>query len=125
VSVLPETLVTRSADGTTLAYHVLGSGPPYLVSPTPMQYGVPEINWDEPGYKRTLTRLASFGRFIMADPRGISERFSASDEVHRGISSRTALSLASRPLPPGPGAPYHRLGAHLAVCGFRHEGRGP
>jgi pimeloyl-ACP methyl ester carboxylesterase/class 3 adenylate cyclase len=35
-----------------------------------MQYGVPEINWDEPGYRRTLTRLASFGRFLMLDPRG-------------------------------------------------------
>jgi pimeloyl-ACP methyl ester carboxylesterase len=41
-----------------------------MVSPTPMQYGVPEINWDEPGYRRTLTRLASFGGFIMLDPRG-------------------------------------------------------
>jgi class 3 adenylate cyclase len=70
VSVLPETLVTRSADGTTLAYLVLGSGPPYLVSSAPMQYGIPELSWDEPGYRRTLTRLASFGRLIMPHPRG-------------------------------------------------------
>jgi pimeloyl-ACP methyl ester carboxylesterase/class 3 adenylate cyclase len=71
VSDLPETLVTRSADGTTLAYLVLGSGPPNLVFPTPTQYGVPDIYWDEPGYRRTLTRLASFSRLIMPDPRGL------------------------------------------------------
>ncbi len=71
MSVLPETLVTRSADGTNLAYFVLGSGPPYLVFPTPTQYGVPDIYWDEPGYRRTLTRLASFSRLIMPDPRGL------------------------------------------------------
>jgi pimeloyl-ACP methyl ester carboxylesterase len=36
-----------------------------------MQYGVPENYWDEPGFRRTLTRLASFSRLIMLDPRGL------------------------------------------------------
>ncbi len=90
MSVLPETLVTRSADGTTLAYLVLGSGPPYLVSPTPMQFGIPDIFWDEPGYRRTLTRLASFGRLIMPHPRGVG----ASEGDNRDLFVPGAVSDA-------------------------------
>jgi class 3 adenylate cyclase len=51
-----------------------------------MQYGIPEMYWDEPGYRRTLTRLASFGCLIMPDPRGLGAsegdaRDRAPDEV--------------------------------------------
>jgi class 3 adenylate cyclase/pimeloyl-ACP methyl ester carboxylesterase len=36
-----------------------------------MQYGIPEIYWDEPGFRRTFTRLASFARLILPDVRGL------------------------------------------------------
>ena len=69
VSDLPETLFTRSADGTTLAYHVAGKGPPYLVW---MRSGIPlELLWDEPGFRRTFTRQASFSRVITLEVRGL------------------------------------------------------
>jgi class 3 adenylate cyclase/pimeloyl-ACP methyl ester carboxylesterase len=47
-----------------------------------MQYGVPDIYWDEPGYRRTLTRLASFSRLIMPDVRGVG----ASEGVRSDLS---------------------------------------
>ena len=69
MSDLPDTLFTRSADGTTLAYHVAGKGPPYLVW---MRSGIPlELLWDEPGFRRTFTRLASFCRVITLEVRGL------------------------------------------------------
>jgi class 3 adenylate cyclase len=35
-----------------------------------MQWGIPELFWDEPGFRRSLIRLASFGRVIMPHVRG-------------------------------------------------------
>jgi class 3 adenylate cyclase/pimeloyl-ACP methyl ester carboxylesterase len=35
-----------------------------------MQYGIPDIYWDEPGYRRALTRLATFSRLVLPDSRG-------------------------------------------------------
>jgi class 3 adenylate cyclase len=70
VSDLPETLVTRSADGTTIAYAVAGKGPPDLLS---MGTGLPESLWDEPSYRRGITRLASFCRVIALEVRAGGE----------------------------------------------------
>jgi pimeloyl-ACP methyl ester carboxylesterase len=69
VSDVPKTLVTRSADGTTLAYYVFGSGPSDLVW---MENAMPvEPAWDDPDFRRTLTRLATFSRVIMVEARGV------------------------------------------------------
>jgi class 3 adenylate cyclase len=66
---LPKPLVTRSADGTTLAYHVSGSGPPDLVW---MENAMPlEPLWDDPAYSSTVPRLATFSRVFNVEARGI------------------------------------------------------
>ena len=69
VSDLPASHVTRSGDGTVLAYQVIGRGPLDLVwrgTGAPM-----ELLWDEPGFRRIFTRLAAFCRVIAPEPRGI------------------------------------------------------
>jgi class 3 adenylate cyclase len=55
-----------------------------------MQFGIPDIFWDEPGYRRTLTRLASFGRLIMPHPRGVG----ASEGDNRDLFVPGAVSDA-------------------------------
>ena len=68
MSDLPETLFTRSADGTILHYQVAGTEPPHLVW---MVGGIPlELLLDEPGFKRSFTRMASFCRLITIEVRG-------------------------------------------------------
>jgi class 3 adenylate cyclase len=69
VSELPETHVTRSSDGTILAYHLIGKGPLDLVFYAP---GVPiELLWEEPGFTRIVRRLVTFSRVIALEPRGL------------------------------------------------------
>jgi pimeloyl-ACP methyl ester carboxylesterase len=86
VSDYPQTLFTRSADGTNLAYHVSGTGP-YLVW---TRSGVPlELLLDEPGFKRVFTRLASFCRLITVEVRG----FGGSDGDPRDFSDEADADL--------------------------------
>ena len=69
VSDLPEPLITRSADGTTLAYHVSGSGPSTLVW---MENAMPfEPLLDDPGFRRFFARLATFCRVFHVEARGV------------------------------------------------------
>ena len=70
MSDISDTHVTRSADGTMLAYRVTGSGPVELLwmsSPSvPM-----ELLWEDPGYSRMARRLGTFCRVIMPEQRGV------------------------------------------------------
>ena len=69
VSVLPEAHVTRSADGTELAYQLIGTGPRDLFFYAP---GVPvELLWEEPAFNRFIRRLVTFARVIVLEPRGL------------------------------------------------------
>jgi len=69
VSDVPETHFTRSADGTSLAYLVSGSGPLDLV----LHCGFPgplELLWDDPGV-RVARRLGTFSRTVWFQGRGL------------------------------------------------------
>jgi hypothetical protein len=69
VSELPETNVTRSADGTALIDDVFGRGPRDLVR-NGVGGGSAELLWEEPGSRRLTTRLGNFCRVIRPDLRG-------------------------------------------------------
>jgi pimeloyl-ACP methyl ester carboxylesterase len=73
----PETRYARSGD-VNIAYQVMGDGPPDLVY-VPGWVSNVELNWEEPGYRRFLDRLASFSRLIVFDKRGT------------GLSDRVAI----------------------------------
>lgn len=74
----PETLYAKTADGLSIAYQVLGEGPPDIVL-LPAFCGI-EVIWEEPSFARALQRLARIGRLICLDLRGIG----ASDAVPLG-----------------------------------------
>ncbi len=57
-------------EGAHIAYQALGQGPPSLVF-MPDWFTNVEIQWDEPAFARTLERLASFGRLVLFDKRGV------------------------------------------------------
>lgn len=57
-------------DGTALAYQLVGaSGPDLLFIPGSVTHL--EVLWEEPRVRRFLSRLASFCRLILMDPRGL------------------------------------------------------
>jgi class 3 adenylate cyclase len=64
-----ETKYARTADGTHIAYMVVGDGPIDLVLVPGFASHV-EIQWETPFFARWLTRLASFSRVIDFDKRG-------------------------------------------------------
>lgn len=65
----PSTQYARSGEGAYLAYQVVGDGPADLV--IPLNGGMAlDLLWDEPQIAAFLTRLTSFRRVIMFDPRG-------------------------------------------------------
>jgi hypothetical protein len=69
VADVPETLYTRSADGTNLAYQVSGNGPLDLVfatGPHPI-----DLLCDDPGFMRLRRRLETFSRTVWFDARGM------------------------------------------------------
>jgi class 3 adenylate cyclase len=68
VSDVPATQYARSADGTRLAYQVIGEGPLDLVFMP--GYGPVDLMWDEPGSIRVNKRLSRFSRTIFFDGRG-------------------------------------------------------
>jgi class 3 adenylate cyclase len=76
MSEIPETLFAKSGDA-HIAYQVIGDGPVDLVYVAGWISNV-ELNWQEPGYARFLTRIASFARVILFDKRGtgLSDRVS-------------------------------------------------
>jgi class 3 adenylate cyclase/pimeloyl-ACP methyl ester carboxylesterase len=76
-----ETRYARTPDGAHVAYQVLGSGTPDLVS---VGYGTHfsiDMRDEEVHVRRFEQRLASFSRFIRFDPRGIG----LSDELPSGM----------------------------------------
>ena len=65
----PETSYAWS-DGTAIAYQVVeSSGPDLLFVPGSVTHL--EVQWEEPRVRRFFTRLASFSRLILMDPRGL------------------------------------------------------
>ena len=65
----PPVRFTRDANGTTLAYQVLGEGPVDLV----FLFGWPShlaLMWENPAFAEFLHRLASFSRLILFDRAG-------------------------------------------------------
>lgn len=67
---IPETKYARNGE-VHLAYQVLGQGPPDLVQVTLGPASHLEALWDEPAVARTLRRLATYGRLIICDNRGV------------------------------------------------------
>lgn len=65
----PETKYTRAADGTHLAYMVIGDGPIDLVY-VPTWISQIEHLWEEPRIARFFARFTEFTRLIMFDRRG-------------------------------------------------------
>ena len=72
----PEIRYATSGD-VSIAYHVLGAGPPDIVV-APGAISHLEIEWEYPLYRRFFERLASFSRVIRFDKRGtgLSDRLS-------------------------------------------------
>ncbi|MDP8958430.1 MAG: adenylate/guanylate cyclase domain-containing protein [Actinomycetota bacterium] len=64
-----ETRYAKSGE-THIAYRMLGQGPPDLIY-VPGTFSHVEFAWEEPSYARFLRRLASFGRLVMLDLRGV------------------------------------------------------
>jgi pimeloyl-ACP methyl ester carboxylesterase/class 3 adenylate cyclase len=77
--VTPETRYAKTADGVHVAYQVVGDGPVDLVFVMGWASNV-EAMWEEPDLARFLSRLASFGRLILFDKRGVG----LSDRVPEG-----------------------------------------
>jgi pimeloyl-ACP methyl ester carboxylesterase len=69
VAVIPATRYARSQDGLSIAYQVVGKGPPDLVW-VPGWISHIEAAWEEPTMARFFERLASFSRLILFDKRG-------------------------------------------------------
>jgi len=65
----PETRYARAADGSHIAYQVLGEGPIDLVV-VPGFVSHIEVIWEWPPLARNLHRLATFSRVVLFDPRG-------------------------------------------------------
>lgn len=66
----PDTHYARTTDGVHIAYQVLGDGPLDLIFVLGWTTNI-EAFWDEPDLARFLTRLASAGRLILFDKRGM------------------------------------------------------
>jgi class 3 adenylate cyclase/pimeloyl-ACP methyl ester carboxylesterase len=65
---VPEVHFTKTSDGVNIAYQTLGRGPDLV-----FHLGWPSqllILWEHPAVARFFTRLASFSRLILFDPRG-------------------------------------------------------
>jgi pimeloyl-ACP methyl ester carboxylesterase len=69
VAGLPETQYAER-DGVHIAYQSVGEGPPDLVF-IPEWSGHVELRWEEPRIARFLRRLASMGRMLVFDKRGV------------------------------------------------------
>jgi class 3 adenylate cyclase len=64
-----ETRYTKTADGTHIAYQIVGDGRVDLVYMAPWFSHI-EIQWEGPPYAKFLNQLASFSRLILFDRRG-------------------------------------------------------
>ena len=66
----PDTRYAKAADGTSIAYQVVGDGPVDLVYASGIWSNL-DLMWEEPTWARFLERLASFSRLILFDMRGV------------------------------------------------------
>ena len=83
---------TRTANGTTLAYQVLGDGPLDLV----FLFGWPShlaLMWENPAFADFLHRLASFSRLILFDR---TRQRDVRPRPTRGRPSRTGWTTSVR-----------------------------
>lgn len=65
----PDTRYVTTADGVSLAYHVLGDGPLDLVWTPVVSYPF-DLLWDEPSFVHFARRVASFSRSLWITSRG-------------------------------------------------------
>jgi class 3 adenylate cyclase/pimeloyl-ACP methyl ester carboxylesterase len=65
----PQTRYVNTRDGVSLAYQVLGDGPPDLLWGPPGAFAY-DLLWDEPSFAHLARRLAGFSRTIWLTPRG-------------------------------------------------------
>jgi class 3 adenylate cyclase len=82
---------------TALAYQVVGtSGPDLLLVPGSVTHL--EVLWDEPRVARFLTRLASFSRLILMDPRGLglSDRLTEVPSLNERVADLIAVLDAAQ-----------------------------
>lgn len=96
---LADTPVTRYAttpDGLSLAYQLLGDGPPNLVWVPGFAAHV-ELFWELPGYAHTFRRLAAFTRLALFDKRGtgLSDRSLGTGTLEDRMSDLTAVMDAA------------------------------
>jgi pimeloyl-ACP methyl ester carboxylesterase len=87
---MPETRFARSGD-VDIAYQVVGDGPIDVVQIGTLWWHL-EYQWTDPGITRWISRLASFARFIMFDPRGTG----MSDRVSDSCSFLELSQISSR-----------------------------
>jgi pimeloyl-ACP methyl ester carboxylesterase len=75
---IPETRYARTVDGLSVAYQVMGDGPPDVVLLRAWHTNV-EYDWEERVLAHVFQRIASFGRLILFDRRGtgLSDRIGA------------------------------------------------
>jgi class 3 adenylate cyclase len=66
---VPETVYAKASGG-SVAYQVVGAGPPDVLVIKPTFFPV-DLMWDEPRFVRFLNGLSSFSRHIWFDPRGM------------------------------------------------------
>ncbi len=85
----PEIRYAKTADGTHIAYLMLGSGPGDLLVPEPFTSNL-EFLWHIHPWARFMERLASFARVIVFDPRGVGLSDQVSEEQVPPLESRMA-----------------------------------
>ena len=73
---IPETKYAQTADGTHIAYQVVGGGPVDVLVARGNHFPI-DMMWEEPHLVRFLDRLSTFCRHIWFDPRGTG----ASDRI--------------------------------------------
>jgi class 3 adenylate cyclase len=79
---VPQTRWATTADGASIAYHELGSGPITVVS-IPGWVSHLEIYWEQPRYVRFIKRLSQNTRVLVFDKRGLgmSDRIAGSPDL--------------------------------------------
>jgi class 3 adenylate cyclase len=78
----PETAYAKTPDGLGIAYQIAGEGPIDLLVVGSM-FSHLDLDWEDPALLDFYTRLASFGRLILFDPRGTG----ASDSLPEDLMS--------------------------------------
>ncbi len=85
----PEIRYAKTADGTHVAYLMLGGGPIDLLVPEPFTSNL-EFLWQIHPWARFMQRLASFARVVVFDPRGVGLSDRISEEQVPPLESRMA-----------------------------------